>query len=303
MDQRVYRLRRAGGAVVCFILAFALFAAPAPSKSRPQTLRIGTCGTLTEGTTGHEENALRTLKDFIKSETGFDNEIVRQKSWRELAQKMADKQLEIGVFQGYEFAWAQEKHAALEPLALAVNIYPYRTIYIVVRGNSPANNIADLQGKVISVPRVNQRYLELFLEGQTKSLGKEPAAFFARIATPENYEDALDDVVDGVVQAAVADRAGLEAYKRRKVARFKQIKELAHSVAFPPAVIAQYNDVLDRTTQEHFRQGLLNANKKEKGQQLLSAFRLTGFSAPPSDFGQKLTEFRKTYRAADAAGK
>src|SRR5207244_6848780 len=53
--------------------------------------------------------------------------------------------------------------------------------------------------------------------------------FFPKITSPENTEDALDDVVDGVVQAAVVDRAGLEAYKRRKPGRFNRLKEVARS--------------------------------------------------------------------------
>ena len=45
---------------------------------------------------------------------------------RELADKMTKGELQLGVFQGYEFAWAQEKQPQLKPLALAVNVYRLR---------------------------------------------------------------------------------------------------------------------------------------------------------------------------------
>src|SRR6266566_9766168 len=77
-------------------------------------LRIGTSGAIAEEKPGgNTKGAIETLRDFIKEETGFNNEIDRQKDWRELADKMAKKQLDIGVFQGFEFAWAQEKYPTL----------------------------------------------------------------------------------------------------------------------------------------------------------------------------------------------
>src|SRR5262245_53715471 len=76
-------------------------------QTRPETLRIGTSGSLAPERGGQKnESALSTLKGFIQEETGLNNEIVRQKDWRELADGMAKGQLHLGVFQGYEFAWA-----------------------------------------------------------------------------------------------------------------------------------------------------------------------------------------------------
>src|SRR5262249_34511509 len=71
-------------------------------KPDPKVLRIGTSGTLTSTTeNAKEKGALESLRDFIKTETGLDNQIIRQKDWRELAEKVSRKELDIGVFQGY----------------------------------------------------------------------------------------------------------------------------------------------------------------------------------------------------------
>ena len=99
------------------------------------------------------------------------------------------------------------------------------------------------------------------------------------------------------MQAAVADQAALEAFKRRKPGRFNQLKDIAHSPPLPPVVIACYNKVLGDDTLKAFREGLLGANRKEKGQTLLTLFRLTGFEAVPDDFGTVLAESRKTFPA------
>ena len=124
--------------------------------------------------------------------------------------------------------------------------------------------------------------------------------FFSKIEEPENVEDALDDAVDGVVTAAVADRAALEAFKRRKPGRFAQLKELVHSPSLPPPLVAYYDTKLDKATLKRFEDGLLGANRKEKGQTILTLFHLSGFEEPGSDFGKVLAETRKTFPPLDS---
>jgi len=274
-----------------------------PAK-KIDVLHIGTSGSLALNASGtKEETALDTLKSFIKSETGFDNELIQQKNYEELIQKMASGQLQLGVFQGFEFAWAQAENAKLQPLALAVDVYHYRYAYLMVRRDSKFVDLAALQGQTLSIPQVGQGHLRLFVERRSQTHGKPLEAFFSKIATPGTIEDALDDVVDKVVQAAVVDRVGLEAYKRRKPGRFAQLKELEHSPAFPPPLVAYYDEVVDQQTRQRFKDGLLTAKDKEKGQRLLNLFKLTGFDVPPRDFGQVLAETQKAYPPPKEAAK
>jgi ABC-type phosphate/phosphonate transport system substrate-binding protein len=258
-------------------------------------LHIGSSGTLAGGKSGHEESANESLRAFIKEETGMDNDITRQKGWRDLADRMDKGQYQIGVFQGFEFAWAQEKHPDLKPLALAVNVYQYPTAYVVVKHENKATNFGGLPGQSISVPATAQGFLRLFIDRQSEANGKKSDAFFSKINTADTAEDALDDVVDGIVQAAVADRASLEAYRRRKPNRFNQLKEVAHSDPFPPTVIAYRDKSLDASTLNRFRQGLLGASQKERGKLMLTMFRLTGFDPVPANFDKVLAATRKAY--------
>src|SRR5207248_2040164 len=122
----------------------------------------------------------------------------------------------------------------------------------------------------------------------------------SKVDPKENAEDALDDVVDGVVQATVVDRASLEAYKRRKPGRFNRLKPVAESKPFPPVVVAYSGTSLDEDTRRRFRDGLLGAAKKERGQMMLTLFRLTGFEGIPADFGKVREETRKNYPPTEA---
>jgi len=259
-------------------------------------LRIGASGSLTGGAGGGKSEAAATesLESFIKDETGLKAEIVRQKGWDGLAERLAKGELDLGVFQGYEFAWAREKHDGLKPLTLALNVYRYPVVYVVTQRNNAATNFAGLQGQSLALPATGQGYLRLFLERQAEAQGKKLEAFFSKVKAYENSEEALDDVVDGVEKVAVGDRAALDAYKRRKPGRFKQLKEVAHSQPFPPTVIAYYDSRLDKATLLRFRMGLLNAGRTERGQTTLTFFRITGFEAVPADFDRVLAEMRKT---------
>jgi ABC-type phosphate/phosphonate transport system substrate-binding protein len=273
-------------------------------QAKLDVLRIGTSGTLAAAEGGRkEESALDTLKAFIKDETGLNNEILRQKNWRELTDKMAKKDLHLGVLQGFEYAWAQAKYPELKPLALAVNVYRYPVAHVVARRDDPAKDFAGLKGHSLTIPATGQRYLRLFVEQQARAAGKATEQFFSKISSPDNVEDALDDVVDGVVQAGVADRAALEAYKRRKPGRFAKLKEVARSQPFPPVVVAYYDKVLDAGTLGRFREGLLGASRKERGETMLTLFRLTGFERPPADFDQVVARTRKAYPPPDPGTK
>ena len=163
------------------------------NKSDP--LRIGTSGNLTGVKEGSKEKAaLTTLQAFIKDETGMNDEIMRQKNWRELAEKMSKGDLQIGVFQGYEFAWAHEQTPGLKPLALAVNVHLYPTAYVVARRDDSAKDFAGLQGQSLCIPDTGEPFLRLFVEHECQANGKDLKNFFSKITSRDNVEDCIDDV-------------------------------------------------------------------------------------------------------------
>jgi ABC-type phosphate/phosphonate transport system substrate-binding protein len=264
-------------------------------QAKVDVLHIGTSGNLTSEKGQREKGALESLKSFIKEETGFNNDITRQKDWQELADKMAKGQLHIGVFQGYEFAWAQKDHADLKALALTVNLYRYPVVYVVTNKDDPAKDFAGLTGHSLALPDTGQPYLRLFVERECKAQGKDMKEFFSKVTADKGVEDCLDDVVDGMVQAAVVDRAALEAFKQRKPGRFAKLKEIAKSPPLPPVVIAYYDKVLDDATLKRFRDSLLAAGKTEKGKTMLTLFHITGFDPVPDDFDKVLADTRKEF--------
>jgi len=292
-----FRFRHRVPILVAWALALLAvpFAVVSGQQGKVDVLRVGTSGSLSAGDSRREKAALESLRSFIKDETGLDDEIIREKDWRELADKMAKGRLHLGVFQGYEFAWAQDGQAGLKPLAIAVNVYRSPVAYVITRRDNPAKDVAGLQGQSLSIPATGQGFLRLCVRRQCEDKGKKLDAFFSKATAPDNAEDALDDVVDGVTAATVVDRAALEAYKQRKPGRFGQLKPVTKSDPFPPPVIAYYDNVVDESTRDRFLKGLLGAADKERGQTMLTMFRLTGFERVPDDFDKVLDQTRKAY--------
>src|SRR4051812_6461025 len=120
LSARAKRLRRFG-LFACFLVLL-VGAAGARQPATIRLLRVGASNSPADKETKLKEKAAAaTLQKFIRDETGLDNTIVHEKSWSDLADKLAKGQLHLGVFEGYEFGWAQQKQPGLRPLAIAVN--------------------------------------------------------------------------------------------------------------------------------------------------------------------------------------
>jgi ABC-type phosphate/phosphonate transport system substrate-binding protein len=265
------------------------------AQSPVPTLRIGTSCNLLRGANSEELAGLALVKHFFKTETGLDNDLVPQDSWRELAAKLAAKELPLGVFEGYEFAWAQARHPELKPLMLAVKGARYPVACVVVRKDDSARDFGDLAGRPAAVPATSRGFPSFFVERQAHNQGKTPAEFFGKISVAETLEIAVDEVVDKTASAAVVDRSGLEAYRQMKPGRFGMLREVAYSDPVLPVIIAWVPSAADQATIDRFRNGLLRASRQERGRMLLALFRLTALEDVPPDFDQMLAATRKAF--------
>jgi ABC-type phosphate/phosphonate transport system substrate-binding protein len=282
-------------------------------------LRIGTSGTLAPSSSKQKEKtAVDALQSFIKEETGLNDQIERAKDWRQLAEKLAKGEVQVGVFQGFEFAWAKHDFPQLQALVVTTTNDTYPYVSVMTRKDNQAADFAGLAAATVAVPASGAPFLRLYLDKECAAQGKDVKSFFGKMSAPENPEDALDAVVDRGAQVAVVEHASVDSYKRRKPGRFNQLKEVAHSQTFPPAVIAYatgdgatngkttastqpgsafHKSGLDNNTRQRFLNGLLNASKTERGESMLTMFRISGFQEPGADFSKVLEQTRQTYPA------
>jgi ABC-type phosphate/phosphonate transport system substrate-binding protein len=262
----------------------------------PECLRIGLVETLFDGVPRSMITALsQPFSALIRSQTGFGGELVPVATPSDLGRQLADNKIQLGVFHGVEFAWTRQKHPELKPLVLAVNVDRYPRAYLLVRKADRPHDFAELAGTKLAVARQTRQHCRLWVEHRCEECGKDSQHFFAKVNVPPNAEEALDDVVDGLVQSAVVDGPSLDCYKRRKPGRYAKLDVLHRSEGFPAAVVAYRPGAFGEADIDRFRDGLMNAKETALGRQLLLLWRLTAFEPVPSDYEQALTDIVKTY--------
>lgn len=243
------------------------------------------------------KQAKDALKTLVENQTKRPAEISIEEKVSKLATDLADGKLDYGVFLGHEFAWARQANPKLRPLLIAVagDIRP--TAHVIVRQDCQATGLAQLQGKICAIPKGSKGFTRLYLTRQCKSLQKTPQTLFSQVTVPANLEDALDDVVDGVVQVTVVDNTALEAFKRRKPGRAVKLKEIQKSEVFPSPVIAYHEGTMDEGNLAKTREDLLGANDDAEGKRFLTLWKLTRFDKVPEDFEKTLEACAKSYPA------
>jgi ABC-type phosphate/phosphonate transport system substrate-binding protein len=259
-------------------------------------MRIGLTGSLfRDAPEALVHTMMRPFKSLMESQTGLSGELVPGVKSDELGQRLKDDKLQLAVYQGFEFAWAKEKMPELKPLMIAVNQQKDLRAFVVVRDDGGPVRLAELKGKTISVPRRSREHCHLFLDRRCEALGQSPREFFDKVLSPFSAEEAVDAVVNGQVDAALADGCFLAWYEKNKPARFAKLKLLEKSEVFPAAVIAYYANALDDATLRRFREGMLSAKDNPRGVQLMTLCQMTSFEPVPEDYDKVCKEIARAY--------
>jgi ABC-type phosphate/phosphonate transport system substrate-binding protein len=235
------------------------------------------------------------FKALMKSQTGVPGDLVPSGEAFELAQQLADNKVDLAVFHGIEFAWVKQKYPQIQPLMIAVNQERHFRVHLIIRGDAKVKSVADLAGMKIAMPKGTREHSRLFLAKHCRICGKAPSAIFETTTVSPTVEDALDDLVDGQVSAAVIESVPFQSYSRRKPGRAAHLKSLVISEVFPSGVIAYNPGHLDPATLQKFRNGMTNANKNIMGRQMLMLWKLTAFEAIPEDYDMICRKIVKDY--------
>lgn len=288
--------------LACFLLAAGLAGlhlgnGRAEDLAVPKKIKIGMVGTLFRDV---PDSLIDTMsKPFgilMATQTGMVGELSKTGDCTDLGQKLTDGTVQLGIFHGFEFAWARQKFPQLRPLVIAVNQAPTLRAYLVVKASSAIAGFADLKEKTLDLPKGTRGHCRLYLEARCQECGQcGSEGLVGKLVCSGSAEEALDEVIEGNAAATIVDNTTLEGYKRRKPGRFQEVKIVAESEAFPAGVVVYKAGTLDEKTLAKFRDGLLNTHKSILGRQLLTLWKLTGFQAIPGDYDQMLADIMKAY--------
>jgi ABC-type phosphate/phosphonate transport system substrate-binding protein len=243
------------------------------------------------------EVVLQKFTDLVELQTGFRVQIEVAGDAHALGKMVSAGKYQMGVFNGFEFAWAREKAAGLKPLLIAINRQREVTAHLIVRKDAPYQDITGLQGKVLIQHWRCRAFARLFLERHCLARAQVlPTALFGTINTEiASPEEALDLVVDKEADAAILDGASLELYKKNNPNKFKNIRDLCMPDCFPASVLAYNKDALTEKQVECFEKGMLNANQSAKGKEMMKWCGMTSFESIPENYEAMLKTVMEKY--------
>jgi ABC-type phosphate/phosphonate transport system substrate-binding protein len=283
------------------VLAALLLAAASVQADDPEVVQIGMVKSIFRDVPTPVIKALTIpFGAMMRQLTGVNGQIVTSDNAYDLGDKLDKGQMQLGVFHGFEFAWAQERFPKLRPLMIAVNQQRYLAVHLVTRDGSAVERFEDLKGKRVSIPQRSREHCHLFIERHCEKQTCTAQKFFGKVVKHCNCEEALDDVVRGEVDAAIVDGLSLKCYGIVKPGCVPMLKTIAKTEHIPAAVIAYREGSLSEQLLTDFRDGMMNANKDPKSRGLMTLYKLSGFEDIPDDYQDALTAIRKAYPAPAA---
>jgi ABC-type phosphate/phosphonate transport system substrate-binding protein len=244
---------------------------------------------------------LRPIRGVIESQTGLEGSLAPVKNWEHLGQQLDSGKLHLGLFHGFEFAWARQKYPRLSPLVVTVGEKGLSQVCVLVRHDSDAKTLDDLKGASLAVPRRTREHCHVYLERHCTGCGCTPATYFQRTNRPFTVEDAMLALVQGRVHAVLTDGASVEAYRASRPAGFAKLRVLSRSENFPPAVFVHRPGLVDEAALRRFREGLLKAHDHAESKEVMTFCKIARFDNVPADYEKSLETSLKTYPALPPA--
>ncbi|MBX9581032.1 MAG: phosphate/phosphite/phosphonate ABC transporter substrate-binding protein [Gemmataceae bacterium] len=233
------------------------------------------------------------FRDLLKKQSGLDGEVELVDGHDALAAKLTAREVQFGVFHGFEWAWVRPHHPDLQ--ALAVTVPPGRRLHacLVVNKDAKAESPADLTAGTVLIPGGTKGHCRLFLDRLRPTLPDGAAK--PEPAPEASTDEVLGRVALGTAAAALVDEAALSAYQNNKPGAGRLLRVLARSEPFPPAAVVYRRGAVDPTVLDKIRSGLVKATATAQGKAFLFLWNLKGFEDVSPAYEADLQQVLKAY--------
>ncbi len=233
------------------------------------------------------------FKDLMKTQTGLDGEAVIMADSMMIAADIDSGKLQMGVFHGYEFAWAKQKYAELEPIVCSVPRPKNVQAFVLVRVDAKAVGMGDFRGKRLVMASTSRDCARLFLRKQeSETLASKE---FGSLEKAQTVHEAIHKVIEGDADLTVVDSASWNYYQKIYPGRSRNLRVLSRSEVFPPTVLAFKKGRLDESTLKAIRAGLLVADKNPKAVRIMNLIRIDRFETVPEHYDAAVKSCLKAY--------
>jgi ABC-type phosphate/phosphonate transport system substrate-binding protein len=266
------------------------------SAEEPKLVRFGMLPTMFRSGKTAAFAALRApFISVVESQTGSRYQLALLDSTKEMQRELTEGHLQFGLCHGFELAWMKLADPKLRPIMIAAPAQAPLKGYVVVADSSSAKSPGDLRGATVALPKGIHQTARLFAERQYRCIEGKPSDLFQEVTAPINAETALHEVCDGKVQSAIVDTSGLRCFEERYPARFKRLRIIEESPAFPMTVVAVREGGVEDSIVRRFEAGMLKAKSTLIGRQLIALMQCAGFETVPADYERQLEDVARRY--------
>lgn len=278
--------------LVSLVMAVGLFPA-APADAREKTLTIAFIP---------QENPEKLIGDisrvtrYLKARMGMPVKGFVTQDHAAAVEALKNRDADISFMGALPYVMARETVGAEILLAEVYRGRPFYSAGIFVRRDGGIAAPAGLKGKTIAFadPISESGYLyplEIFVGKKLLSRGADPNGFFKRVYFAGGYQQAIQAVANGLV-----DAAGVSIYAILQLPLDQRpgLKMIAESAPIPShAVIARKG--LDPHTRRKFVDAMLALNKPKNRHLLKHLYAPDGYVVPPAGAYDKVAKLARLY--------
>lgn len=268
--------------------------APTAGAADPAELKIGMLSGMFRDQQPKVIQALsKPFRDLMTKHVGYSGDVEVMDCPHALCDRLKENKVQLGVFHGFEFAWAQQRCDDLVPIIVTQPPGGLVQGLIVVQDECPAKSVADLTESGVLIPRGAKAHTLVYLEKARDGLPAATAKPTAK--TDQTPEDVLNAVANGTAKAALVDVVAFDGYKVLNPSTAKGLRVLAKSEEFPPAVVCYRKGTLTDEQVAKIRDGMTASCKTPTGKMLMTLWNLKGFEPPPKTYQSSLDDILKAY--------
>lgn len=235
----------------------------------------------------------RPFRTLFERQTGLTGDVEIIPDAETLANKMKDKELQLGVFHGFEYAQIRARYPEIRPMLVSVPHGRTCQACVIVHKDCKAETIADLTGESLVIPRGIKAHCLAFLEKARCDLPADTA--IPTVQPNLSTESVLNGVANGTNPAALVDVGAFGTYQNLQPGAAKRLRVLCKSEVFPVSVITYRKGMIDESVLNRIRSGLVSASSSPSGKPLLMLWNLSGFEELPADYEAQLDNILKAY--------
>jgi len=208
-------------------------------------------------------------------------EFVQRRSYREVIEMLRSGELDFSWMCSYSFVEARTSGLVDLVATPVFRGRPTYQSYIIVRRDSAARSLADLEGKSFAYTDPDSNTGYIIPRAMIRDAGSSPEKFFRLTFLTWDHGQAIEAVAEGVADGAAVDSYVWEymAAMRPRFAAQTKIIQRSAEFGFPPMAVRRG---VDPALRERFTAALLSMSSDPEGRHLLVEMMLDGFVVLPA---------------------